>query len=59
VSFHPRALVVTGAGIGLLWYAVDHQVGLVAIAVDLLLTGGVWAVLPERWSSGPSPVSDR
>jgi hypothetical protein len=59
VRFYPRALIVTAAGFGLLWYALEQRVGLVFIGVDLLLTGGLWAIFPERWPAKSSPASNR
>jgi hypothetical protein len=48
MQFYPRALVVTVTGLGLLAYSLEHRVGLVAIGVEILLTGGLWTLLPDR-----------
>ncbi len=57
MRFYPKALIVTAAGVSLIGYALEHQVGLVFIATDLLLTGGLWALLPERWPSDRTRAS--
>jgi hypothetical protein len=49
MEFHPKALIVSTAAIAVLWYAIEHQLGVIAVVVDALLAGGLWMLIPDRW----------
>jgi hypothetical protein len=49
VEFNPKALLVSVVAIAMLWYAIEQQLGVVAIIVDAFLAWGLWKLIPDSW----------
>jgi hypothetical protein len=48
VHFNPKALLVTGASLALLWLGLTQGFSLLTIALDVAVGWGLWA-MPANW----------
>jgi hypothetical protein len=55
VRFNPKALLVTGASLALLWLALAQGFSLLTIAIDVAVGWGLWAV-PANWLQRRAPA---
>ncbi len=49
MQFNPKALLISFVFLVLLWFALTHEYGLIAVGLDALLSIGLWLFLPDDW----------
>jgi hypothetical protein len=49
MQFNPKALIVTGVSLVVLWAAINWQSSVLGIVVGAALSVGLWAFFVEGW----------